>query len=93
VPGEVVAGEIRAGSDVPILILTARSDERDRIAGLELGADANVTKLFSPRKVTLRVRAILRRRAGIGEHAGPASHGALAATQLDALGTHSPRRS
>jgi DNA-binding response OmpR family regulator len=75
VPGEVVVREIRAGSDMPILMLTARADERDRIAGLELGADDYVTKPFSPREVSLRVRAILRRRAGNGEEAGPASYG------------------
>ena len=75
VPGEVVAREIRAGSDIPILMLTARADERDRIAGLELGADDYVTKPFSPREVSLRVRAILRRRAGNDGQAGPASYG------------------
>ena len=75
VPGETVAREIRAGSDVPILMLTARSDERDRIAGLELGADDYVTKPFSPRELTLRVQAILRRGTGGDEGAGPASYG------------------
>jgi DNA-binding response OmpR family regulator len=61
IPGEAVARELRIGSAVPILILTARSDEEDRVAGLELGADDYVTKPFSPREVTLRIRAILRR--------------------------------
>ena len=61
VPGEEVAREIKAGSDAPILMLTAKSDERDRIAGLEMGADDYVTKPFSPRELVLRVRAILRR--------------------------------
>ena len=75
IPGEEVAREIRSGSDVPILMLTARSDERDRIAGLELGADDYVTKPFSPRELVLRVGAILRRgRAGSPE-AGPLSFG------------------
>ncbi len=74
VPGEEVAREIRAMADVPIVILTARSDERDRIAGLELGADDYVTKPFSPRELTLRVRAVLRRRAGGGRPAGPRSY-------------------
>lgn len=61
VPGEAVAVEIRRERDVPLLILTARASEQDRVAGLELGADDYVTKPFSPREVTLRARAILRR--------------------------------
>jgi len=52
---------IRAISTVPILFLTARADELDRVLGLELGADDYVTKPFSPREVTARVKAILRR--------------------------------
>lgn len=52
---------IRALSTVPILFLTARADELDRVLGLELGADDYVTKPFSPREVTARVKAILRR--------------------------------
>jgi DNA-binding response OmpR family regulator len=64
VPGETVASELRAtpGSGAtPILMLTARSAEEDRIRGLELGADDYVTKPFSPRELVLRVQAILRR--------------------------------
>ena len=61
VPGEEVARELRAGSDVPIIMLTAKSEERDRIAGLELGADDYVTKPFSPRELVLRSLAVLRR--------------------------------
>ncbi|MFO1449576.1 MAG: response regulator [Opitutaceae bacterium] len=52
---------IRAISQVPVLFLTARADELDRVLGLELGADDYVTKPFSPREVTARVKAILRR--------------------------------
>jgi two-component system, OmpR family, catabolic regulation response regulator CreB len=52
---------IRAQSRVPILFLTARNDEVDRIVGLEIGGDDYVTKPFSPREVTARVKAILRR--------------------------------
>ena len=59
--GEDVAAEIRRTSDVPILMLTAKVDERDRIHGLEVGADDYVTKPFSPRELVLRVGAILRR--------------------------------
>jgi DNA-binding response OmpR family regulator len=61
VPGETVAREIRAAGTTPILMLTAKSAEDDRIAGLELGADDYVTKPFSPRELVLRVQAILRR--------------------------------
>jgi DNA-binding response OmpR family regulator len=63
VPGETVAREVRAVSSTPILMLTAKSSEEDRIAGLELGADDYVTKPFSPRELVLRVQAILRRNA------------------------------
>jgi DNA-binding response OmpR family regulator len=61
VPGETVARELRASGPVPILMLTAKSAEEDRIAGLELGADDYVTKPFSPRELVLRVQAVLRR--------------------------------
>ena len=61
VPGETVARELRAAGSVPILMLTAKAGEEDRIAGLELGADDYVTKPFSPRELVLRVQAILRR--------------------------------
>jgi len=61
VPGETVARELRAGSAVPILMLTAKAAEEDRIRGLEVGADDYVTKPFSPRELVLRVQAILRR--------------------------------
>ncbi len=63
VPGETVARELRATSPTPILMLTAKASEEDRIRGLELGADDYVTKPFSPREVVLRVQAILRRGA------------------------------
>ena len=63
VSGEVVAAEVRRFSLVPMLMLTAKSAEEDRIRGLELGADDYVTKPFSPREVVLRVQAILRRAA------------------------------
>ncbi|WP_062318656.1 response regulator [Demequina maris] len=55
---------IRRTSDVPVLMLTARAEEADRIVGLEVGADDYVTKPFSPREVVARVRAILRRGDG-----------------------------
>jgi DNA-binding response OmpR family regulator len=61
VAGETVARELRGTGSVPILMLTAKAAEEDRIAGLELGADDYVTKPFSPRELVLRVQAILRR--------------------------------
>lgn len=61
VPGEEVAREVRRTSAVPILMLTAKTAEEDRIRGLEIGADDYVTKPFSPRELILRVHAILRR--------------------------------
>ncbi len=63
IPGETVARELRATvtRTTPILMLTAKSAEEDRIRGLELGADDYVTKPFSPRELVLRVQAILRR--------------------------------
>ena len=61
VPGVAVAREVRSAGATPILMLTAKSGEEDRIAGLELGADDYVTKPFSPRELVLRVQAILRR--------------------------------
>ena len=56
---------IRAISDVPILMLTAKGDETDRIVGLELGADDYLPKPFNPRELLARLKAILRRRGGI----------------------------
>jgi len=62
--GYDVTRSIRAWSAIPIVILTARSDETDRIIGLELGADDYIVKPFSPRELVARVRAVLRRTAG-----------------------------
>jgi len=75
VPGETVARELRAAAATPILMLTAKSAEEDRIRGLELGADDYVTKPFSPRELVLRVQAILRRGGGAAEQ-GVTSYGA-----------------
>src|SRR5262245_24658201 len=61
--GFEVCRRVRARSDVPILMLTARGEETDRIVGLELGADDYLAKPFSPRELLARLRAILRRRA------------------------------
>jgi DNA-binding response OmpR family regulator len=75
VAGEEVARELRADSDVPIVMLTARSEEADRVAGLELGADDYVSKPFSPRELVLRVQAVLRRSGGPPVLAAAASFG------------------
>ena len=56
-----VARAVRKTSNVPIVMLTGRGDESDRIAGLELGADDYITKPFSPKELVARVRAVLRR--------------------------------
>jgi len=59
--GEEVCRRIRATSDVPIIMLTAKDGEEDLVKGLQLGADDYLTKPFSPRELTARVRALLRR--------------------------------
>jgi len=61
VDGWEVCRRVRSGSDVPIIMLTARDDDVDKIVGLELGADDYLTKPFNPRELVARVRAILRR--------------------------------
>ncbi len=61
-----VCRRVRRDSDIPILMLTARGDETDRIVGLELGADDYLPKPFNPRELLARLRAILRRRAPPG---------------------------
>ncbi|TME31016.1 MAG: response regulator, partial [Chloroflexi bacterium] len=60
--GFEVAQRIRAASDVPILMLTARSGDSDKVVGLDIGADDYVVKPFSPRELMARIRALLRRR-------------------------------
>jgi DNA-binding response OmpR family regulator len=61
--GLEICRRIRADSDLPIIMLTARGEEADRIVGLELGADDYVTKPFSPRELAVRVRNLLKRAA------------------------------
>jgi DNA-binding response OmpR family regulator len=62
--GFAVCSEIRAASDIPVLMLTARGEATDRVVGLELGADDYLPKPFNPRELLARLRAILRRRKG-----------------------------
>ena len=67
----------RSLRELPILMLTAKSEEVDRVVGLELGADDYVTKPFSPRELVLRIRALLRRSRGGPEPAERLEHGVL----------------
>jgi DNA-binding response OmpR family regulator len=69
--GFEVCRRLRTTSSVPVLVLTARGDETDRVVGLELGADDYVTKPFSPRELVARVKAILRRTTAASVPAAP----------------------
>lgn len=71
IDGIEVCKRLRAKSDVPVLMLTARADEIDRVVGLEMGADDYLTKPFSPRELVARVKAILRRSSGMQRESGP----------------------
>jgi DNA-binding response OmpR family regulator len=70
--GFALTRHLRDRSDVPIILLTSRRDETDRIAGLELGADDYVVKPFSPQELVSRVRAVLRRAKGAQSDTGAA---------------------
>ncbi len=75
-PGEdglSLCRQVRQDSDIPIILLTAVSEETDKVVGLELGADDYVTKPFNPRELLARVRAILRRAAGSPRNSAPAA--------------------
>ncbi len=74
IDGLEVCRRLRARSDIPILFLTARDDEIDRVLGLELGADDYVTKPFSPRELVARIKAILKR-SKAGHAASVLRHG------------------
>lgn len=75
--GWEVCRRVRGTSDLPILMLTARDDDVDKIVGLELGADDYLTKPFNPRELVARVKAILRRSAPKSRAAGPVHLGDL----------------
>ena len=77
VNGWDVCRKLRAESDIPILMLTARSDDVDKIVGLELGADDYLTKPFNPRELVARVKAILRRTTRVPAATPVLSHGKL----------------
>ena len=93
VDGWEVCRRVRAGKvapDLPIIMLTARDDDVDKIVGLELGADDYVTKPFNPRELVARVKAILRRaqrtpRAGVPVHIGDQAVGAAIRVEVDQL--------
>jgi DNA-binding response OmpR family regulator len=86
--GWEVCRRVRAESDVPIIMLTARGDDIDRIVGLELGADDYLTKPFNPRELVARIKAILRR----VEKRSPASNPQESAITLGNLKVHPERR-
>jgi two-component system phosphate regulon response regulator PhoB len=78
--GTEICREVRANPELahlPIIMLTARAEEVDRIVGLELGSDDYVTKPFSPRELTLRVKAVLRRRQPQASSSVALEHGPL----------------
>ena len=70
-PGTEVCRELRRRSSVPVIMVTAKDGEVDKVVGLELGADDYVTKPYSPRELVARVRAVLRRGADQGELVAP----------------------
>ncbi len=75
-PGEdglSICRRLRSRSSLPILFLTAKGDDTDRIVGLELGADDYITKPFNPRELLARINAVLRRRAPAGPPGSPAT--------------------
>jgi DNA-binding response OmpR family regulator len=78
-PGEEVCKRIRAASDVPVIMMTARVDEESIVRGLRIGADDYVTKPFSPRQLMARVEAHLRRSGGTAAEKRILSSGALLA--------------
>lgn len=78
VDGREVCRRVRSNSDVPIIMLTARDDDVDKIVGLELGADDYLTKPFNPRELVARVKAILRRAGHPPAGAKPIALGDLA---------------
>jgi two-component system response regulator RegX3 len=82
-PGTEVCRQVRAASAVPVIILTAKDAEVDRVVGLELGADDYVTKPFSMRELTARVRAVLRRSADAEPEGAPEAALEIAGVRLD----------
>jgi DNA-binding response OmpR family regulator len=77
IDGLDVCRQLRARSRVPIIVLTARGEEADRVVGLELGADDYVVKPYGLRELIARIRAVTRRAASLGGAAGPLRAGGL----------------
>ena len=82
---------IRSRSELPVILLTARGEEADRIVGLELGADDYVTKPFSPRELAARVRSVLRRVGAAAPGRRAARFGGARARRRRARGAHGRR--
>jgi DNA-binding response OmpR family regulator len=85
-PGTEVLRQIRAVRDVPVIMLTARVHEIDRVVGLELGADDYVGKPFSPREVVARVKSVLRRNERSEQHPPSSHEKRIGAIVIDTLG-------
>jgi len=90
--GMEVCRRIRAWANTPILMLTARQSEEDRIAGLELGADDYLVKPFSPREVVSRVKAILRRTANVSAQSSMSDASSVETTSTTQSGSHEPAK-
>ena len=84
IPGTEVCRQIRTTSNVPIIMLTAKDDEVDKVVGLELGADDYVTKPYSSRELLARVRAVLRRGADFAAEEGLSALVQVGEIKLDA---------
>ncbi len=81
IDGQEVCRRMRSTSDVPIIVVSARGDEADRVIALELGADDYLTKPYGMRELAARIRAVLRRTGAMPSAAAPAATGAAAGTQ------------
>ena len=86
--GLALCRDLRAGSNLPVIMLTARADEVDRVVGLEIGADDYLTKPFSPRELLARIKSILRRARGQTGSAHEAQRLRFAGWTLDRASRH-----
>ena len=88
--GWQVCREIREHSKVPIIMLTARSDERDELQGFEMGVDEYISKPFSPKILVARVEAILRRTAGMEKNEVLSAGGSTVDKSAQIVANHGP---